>query len=257
MKRRTITLLTASALITTTGCARAQHGQGHGSGHEHAHGGDPAAASVHEAVGRTTGSVHAAAHLQLTPVRPKRPGDDERAAEVLAQLRRGLAKYQDYRVAVEDGFAQFLPNVPQPVYHFTSTRRSIGEAFAFDPARPGSLLYEKAAGAYKLIGAMYHAPRRLSLEQLDERIPLSVARWHRHVNLCFPERGDEARWREARSGALLFGPQGTIATRQACEAERGRWVENLFGWMLHVNPLEEDPAKVWGSEHDHGGDHDR
>jgi hypothetical protein len=206
-----------------------------------------AAAAVHEAMSDPLMAAHAS-HIVLTPTRPATAADSARAARVLTELKRGLARYADVRAAEADGYRQFLPNVPQKVYHFTSYRRSVGEAFAFDPARPSSLLYEKTPdGRFTLVGAMYHAPRRLSLEQLDERVPLGIARWHRHVNLCLPPRGEEGRWRETRGGVPLFGPLGSIATRGDCDAAGGRFVENLFGWMLHVNPFASDPAEVWGS----------
>lgn len=192
------------------------------------------------------------AHLSLTPARPASPGDQARAARVLDELRRGIAQYADHRAALAAGYRPFLPEVPQPVYHFTSYRRSIAEAFDFDPARPSSLLYERTAGGgYRLVGAMYHAPRTASLAELDARVPLSVARWHRHVNLCFPQRGDAERWREARNGTPLFGPKGSIATEADCNAAGGRFVPQLFGWMVHVNTAATDPAAVWGGEHAH------
>ncbi|MBC7791918.1 MAG: hypothetical protein H7Z74_18385 [Anaerolineae bacterium] len=202
-----------------------------------------------------SGALVQGTHLELTPVRARTKADEARAAQVLAELRSGIARYADYRVAEADGYKQFLPKVPQAVYHFTNYRRSVSEAFAFDAARPSSLLYEKSVDGYKLVGAMYHAPRRASLDQLDERIPLSIARWHRHVKLCFPARGDTGRWHETRSGVALFGPRGSIATQEDCDASGGRFVENLFGWMVHVNAFARDTNDVWGSEgssHDHG-----
>jgi hypothetical protein len=210
-----------------------------------------AAAAVHESMSGPMMDAHGA-HLVLTPSRRATASDSARAAQVLAALKSGIAKYADVRVAEADGYRQFLPNVPQKIYHFTSARRSVAEAFGFDPARPTSLLYERTAtGRFKLVGAMYHAPRRLSPEQLDARVPLGLARWHRHVNLCFPRRGDERRWRDTRDGAPLFGPLGIIATRSGCDAADGRFVEHLFGWMVHVNPFATDPAEVWGSNTSH------
>jgi len=57
----------------------------------------------------------------------------------------------------------------------------------FDPARPGSLLYVKnSSGDYVLVGAMYSAPADYTYDQLDAIIPLSVAHWHAHTNICLP-----------------------------------------------------------------------
>jgi hypothetical protein len=44
---------------------------------------------------------------------------------------------------------------------------------------------------------------------------------------------------------MLFGPAGAIATSAECEAENGRFFEQLFGWMVHVNALETDSTKIW------------
>jgi hypothetical protein len=249
------TLLTLPALLIVAACAHGQHMPERAGTHDHDAGGHSPAAAAHEAMTHTIDAMPARemSHLVMTPRWPTRTGDEARAAHVVAELRRGLAKYADYRAALADGYEPFLPDVPQEVYHFTSTRRAILEAFGFDPAIPSSLLYEKTADGYRLVGAMYNAPRRLSLEELDQRVPLSVTRWHRHVDLCVPRQGDAARWREVKDGAPLFGPEGSITTREACDAASGRFIPNLFGWMVHVHPFEHDPGKVWGSEHDHHG----
>lgn len=39
---------------------------------------------------------------------------------------------------------------------------------------------------YKLVGVTYTAPYRLSEDDLNQRIPLSIAQWHAHTNLCMP-----------------------------------------------------------------------
>jgi hypothetical protein len=94
-------------------------------------------------------------HMYMTTMRPQAPGDVTRANEIVTQLRAGIEKYKDYRVALDEGFRIFLPNVPQPEYHFTSYKNGFMEAFTFDPARPTSLLYKKTTTGYELVGAMY------------------------------------------------------------------------------------------------------
>jgi len=51
-----------------------------------------------------------------------------------------------------------------------------------------SLLYRKTSTGYELAGAMYTMPKRASEDQLNARVPLSVAMWHLHTNLCMPPR---------------------------------------------------------------------
>lgn len=200
---------------------------------QHDHG-----AVAHEAM---AGEMHAGAHLQLTPVRRATAADSARAAAIVDSLRRSIIQFSDTSAAVAAGYRMFLPNVKnQRVFHFTHWGRAVAEAFRFDPAKPTSLLYRRnEAGQLALIGAMYGAPRGFSAEQLDGRIPLSMAQWHRHVNICLPARGDEKRWAErGRDGAPLFGPQGSIATESDCARAEGRFLPSLFGWMVHVNVLE-------------------
>lgn len=165
------------------------------------------------------------AHMFMTTLRPANTEDEARAEKIVEELRPAIEKYKDYRVALEDGYRIFMPNVPQEHYHFTSWRNAMRAQFTFDPARPTSLLYKKVNGEYVLEGAMYTAPKRFSENQLDKRVPLSVARWHKHVNLCLPAKGtppSEVNWKE-------FG-QGSIATEEACDVAGDGCRRYSTGW---------------------------
>ena len=142
---------------------------------------DDAKANEAHAVHDMTMGEHAHnAHMHMTAPRPETPEDALRAKEIVDQLRAGIAKYKDYHAALADGYKIFLPNFRQPEYHFTNYRNGFLEAFTFDPARPTSLLYKKTATGYELVGAMYTMPKRATEDQLNERVPLSVASWHLH-----------------------------------------------------------------------------
>jgi hypothetical protein len=184
------------------------------------------------------------AHMFMTPMRPRTPEDVQRAGEIVTQLRAGIEKYKDYHVALNDGFRIFLPNVPQPEYHFTSYRNGFMEAFTFDPARPTSLLYKKTATGYELVGAMFTMPKRATEEQLNARVPLGVAVWHLHTNLCMPPRAElrAADWTK-------FGLHGSITTKNACDASGGRFSPVIFGWMVHVYPYEDSLDKIFAMHH--------
>lgn len=183
-------------------------------------------------------------HMHMTAARPQTAEDQRRANEIVEQLRAGIAKYRDYHVALADGFKIFMPNVPQQEYHFTNYENGFLEAFTFDPARPTSLLYKKTSGGYELVGAMYTMPKRANEEQLNERVPLSVATWHLHTNLCMPPKGTGKKvdW-------MKFGLRGSISTEAACEAAGGTFHPVVFGWMVHVYPYEDSSAKIFAMHH--------
>jgi hypothetical protein len=181
------------------------------------------------------------AHMHMTTQRAPNPADEKRAAEIVAQLRPAIEKYKDYRVALADGYKIFLPNFPQPQYHFTNYKYWFEAAFEFNPAHPTSLLYKKTSDGYQLVGAMYTARKTATEDELNERVPLSVARWHKHTNLCLPPMGTPL----TRATFEEFGLTGSIATQQACDQAGGRWHAEVLNWMVHVYPYETNPAKVW------------
>jgi hypothetical protein len=208
------------------------------------------------------GHEHMGAHMHMSELRKVLPGDPAKAQQVVDEARPALEKYRDYKVALGEGYRIFLPNVPQKMYHFTNYQYAIGEAFRFDPTRPTSLLYEKHGSDYKLIGAMYTAPVRFSEEQLNERIPLSMAQWHQHVNMCRAPKGREI---EMLGKKPRFGLNGSISTQEACDEAGGTFMPHIFGWMVHMYPWEKTPNAIWSVErqlkdkpvaehehHDHG-----
>ena len=184
-------------------------------------------------------------HMKMTTLRSLGPGDEKRAQSVVEAARRVAAQYEDFHAALDDGFQIFLPNVPQKMYHFTNYRYAFEALFYFDPEHPTSLLYEKHGDGYKLIGVMYTAPRNATQEELNERIPLSVAQWHAHVNLCLPPRGEG---RKMLGPHPKFGLDGSISTPEACDAADGRFLPQVFGWMVHVYPFEQKPEDIWSVE---------
>ncbi|GAC1635445.1 MAG: hypothetical protein NVS9B14_12720 [Candidatus Acidiferrum sp.] len=184
------------------------------------------------------------AHMTMTAMRPLAAGDKQKADEIVAQLKAGIEKYRDYHAALNDGFRIFLPNIPQPEYHFTSYENGFLAAMKFDPSRPTSLLYKKSGDGYELVGAMYTMPKRATPDQLDQRVPLSIAMWHLHTNLCLPPQAElkTADW-------TRFGLKGSITTQEACDAAGGHFRPSVFGWMVHVYPYESSPEKIFAMHH--------
>jgi hypothetical protein len=187
-------------------------------------------------------------HMKMTELRPLQKGDERRAAQIVEDAREVMQKYQDYHVALNDGFKIFLPNVPQKQYHFTNNWYGFEAAFRFNPEHPTSLLYDKTPDGYKLAGVMYTAPAKASQDELNERIPLSIAQWHQHVNFCFPPKDRNAEmWQKNPK----FGMAGSISTKEACDAAGGKFVPRVFGWMVHVYPNDKDAwAMGAGMHHD-------
>src|SRR5215208_7073196 len=237
----------AGLLAATTALAQAPK-------HEHAKAEkhdapDPMEKQAHDAMGSRTGArAHGAhsAHLRLSPARRATAADSARARAVLDNLRRVVAQYEDTTAAVKDGFRMFAPGVKhQPIYHFTKGRNARRNELGFDDGRPTSLRYERGRnGRLRLVGAMYTAPRGSTPAELDARVPLGIAQWHLHTNVCVPKRRQRERWRETRGNQMKFGPAGAIATKADCDVAGGRFHEEVLNWMVHVNTAQGRDLKV-------------
>ena len=222
------------------------------------------------AVGGMGKHMTMSAHMTMTAARAATSEDSTRAALILQTMRTELAKYQDYKVAEANGYKPYMESVPQDVYHFSSVEQTQAEYLGdVDLRRPGSLLYEKKTfGGYKLVGAMYSAPKDYKPEQLDKIIPLGLTHWHAHTNICLPAGLTED---DVMSGRIMpahrtaasmgsgvqtdprlgyfadprFGFNGTIANASDCEAAGGTFHPQIFGWMVHVYPFAgTDDTKV-------------
>ena len=192
-----------------------------------------------------------AIHMRMGPRRPLAAGDSARAADIVKTAKAALAKYADVDAAVADGYVKFLPFVEdQVVFHYNSIGNVLATRNAFDVTKPVSLLYKKdEMGMMKLVGAMYNAMPDATPEQLDARLPTSIAQWHEHVDFC------AARPDSVMAGAIkLDGPTVArflrITTPDDCAAAGGRFIPRMFGWMAHVYLFaSDDPKVIWGEGH--------
>ena len=253
-------IIIAALLAAVSGQLYAQHS------HDHSDPATPAAHGSHTASDPMAGASDMAGdwkmtamakHMAYSSTRPLTAQDSVRAAYVINELRQAIAKYQDVKVAQADGYKMFAPEIKnQPQYHFTKGLNAMRNQFGFDPARPTSLLYRKdAKGEFVLIGAMYTASKRTSEEDLNGRVPLSVAHWHRHINWCVPPRGQKDQWYQTRNGRPIFGPLG-VATEEECKDAGGRFIPQAFGWMLHANTFAgNDLDSIWHDDHMMDHDH--
>src|SRR6267154_3770264 len=238
MKRPVMAFLMAILAIFSIS-AMAQH-----EGHDHASPPAPAkeientaTAMSSRSMGHDHNDAHGmSAHMHMSSLRTPQSGDAARAQQIVSTARQALEPYRDVKAAEADGYRIFLPNVKQNMYHFTNWRYAMEAEFRFNPQHPTSLLYEKKGeDDFKLIGAMYTAPTRYSEDDLDRRVPLSVAQWHQHVNMCQapPEKRGEMWGKAAR-----FGLAGSITTQEECDAAGGTFKPHVFGWMVHLYPYE-------------------
>ena len=277
MKRQLTTLLIATTILVSAVCSFAvAHDM---DGIDMNSSGDSSAGSGTGAMGQMGAHMKMSDHMTMTESRPATPADTQRGEQIIATMRAKLSKYQDYKVAIADGYLPYMESVPQDVYHFASRAATAAEYMGdFDLAHPGSLLYEKKTfGGYGLVGAMYDASASDTPGQLDALIPLSLSHWHAHTNICLPRgvteadvingnvgnnmrpdissavdgprgfsRGtsDSARIRFGYLADPRFGFIGTISNQADCEAVGGNFHKQIFGWMIHVYPFASDDLKV-------------
>jgi len=95
---------------------------------------------------------------------------------------------------------------------------------------------------------MYTAKKSASEDDLNSRVPLSIAQWHAHVNLCLPADRKEG---DVLPPGSKFGLRGSIATKQECDAAGAKFYPQVFGWMVHIYPTEKKPEDVWSVERQH------
>lgn len=196
------------------------------------------------------------AHMHMTKLRTPQPGDQEKADRILDEVKLAMTQWKDWKAAERDGFKIFLPNVPQPEYHFTNWKYAVENQFHFNPSHPTSLLFKKTGpDQFELVGAMFTAPKRFTEAQINERVPLSITQWHLHTNFCQAPKGRE---KEYIGKDAKFGLLGSISTQAECDKEGGRFQPILFNWMVHVYPYEKTQDAIWvremkmaGMDHDH------
>ena len=170
-------------------------------------------------------------HMKMTPYQPITSADIARMNAIVQNAHVCFDKYKDYHLALQDGFQIFTPNVPQDIYHFANVQSFVEAQTTFDLAHPSALLYTKVGDGYQFAGVMYSAPANVTTEQLNQRIPLSIAPWHLHVNFCLPAGDREQTLFDANS---LFGLAGTITTQAQCAKVGGTFYSSMYGWMVHI-----------------------
>jgi hypothetical protein len=150
----------------------------------------------------------------------------------LERARQATAKYQNVHVAETDGYHQIGPDFPGIGVHFVQTL----EAKGFDIEKPPILIYQKnpdAPGGYSLVGVVYlwNAAAGPDGQPLNPPFPKSLARWHRHTNLCMAPG--------------LANPHGL--TESQCREQGGQFVAEA-PWMVHAWIWKDSPAGVFSDQ---------
>lgn len=149
---------------------------------------------------------------------------------ILDRARKATEKYQDVRLAREDGYQATGPDVPGMGIHFVRTNR---HSLAFDAEQPPILLYENNAsvpGGYSLVGVSYllAAPEGPDGQPLNSPFPKSLAAWHRHENICvLPDRSTNMQ-----------------LTEKQCTERNGHFSAET-PWMVHAWIWKESPLGVF------------
>lgn len=164
-------------------------------------------------------------HMAFTVGRPGSAADSARAAAVVRVLRAAIQPYQTLGLAERAGFrARRDPDMVKggKLLHVGRQARRQGTDGSFDPSAPQALLFRRSPdGSLQLAGAMFVAPVGATPDELDGMIPLSLAHWHQHVNVCI----------SGRRGSLERMPNATTA--ESCEAAGGRF-RARSRYMVHV-----------------------
>ncbi|HTW47454.1 MAG TPA: hypothetical protein VMD92_05870 [Acidobacteriaceae bacterium] len=187
-------------------------------------------------------------HMCITPLRPMQPGDLEKVQALIAQIKVSIEKYKDYKKALADGYVIANPKVEQPQFHFTNDAYVRLADTQWDPTKPSSLLYwHTPTERFRLEGVMYTDSTSATLDELNQRIPLSIARWHEHTNFCAAPANKVS---EYHGENPKFGMFGSIHTAAACKAEGGTFFPIIFSWMIHVFPYETNLKDVFSMDDD-------
>jgi len=179
---------------------------------------------------------HASGNMTMSPSHsggaPVSYAELKNTVALLERARQATAKYQDVHVAEADGYQVVGPDVPGMGVHFVRTLEPNG----FDIEKPPILLYAKtpsAPGGYTLVGVSYlwNADAGPDGQPLDPPFPKSLARWHRHDNVCVLPH--------------LENPHGL--TEAQCRERGGRFVAKTQ-WLVHAWIWKDNPSGVFSAE---------
>jgi hypothetical protein len=176
---------------------------------------------------------HASGNMAMNPSHaggaPVSYAELKNTVALLERAQKATAKYQDVHVAEAEGYQVVGPDVPGMGVHFVLTLEPNG----FDVEKPPILLYQKTPTGYTLVGVSYlwSAAEGPDGQPLDPPFPKSLARWHRHGNVCVLPH--------------LENPHGL--TEAQCREQGGRFVAKTQ-WLVHAWIWKDNPSGVFSPE---------
>ncbi len=167
---------------------------------------------------------------------PDKPLDAGTRAVLAAQLvtaREVALKYPTVADAEKAGMILAGAFSPLTGAHYIN----LGDALAaFDPAKPGSYIYDGTSPTSKIIGLMYLSG--------DVNPPEGFAgpndHWHRHTNTCVIFGGPKI---------VVPFPADSSVTKSMCDAKKGTFMRRTT-WMVHawVVPGWDSPSGVFAHD---------
>jgi hypothetical protein len=191
----------------------------------------PSTAATRKCVpGAAAGSCNADefAALQI-PYQPLDAATRAKLAQELVTARAAALRYPTVADAKRAHLIQAGTFSPETGAHYINIAGALGP---FDPANPGSYIYDGVSPTSKLIGLMYLSGSAAA----PEGFAGPNDHWHRHSNVCL-------------KGADVLSPPDSDVTAAQCAALGGSFMK-ITGWMVHawVVPGWESPDGVFSHE---------
>ena len=131
-------------------------------------------------------ALHAHAGAVLQPVGyVVTPDQQAAAAQLLAQTKADIARYQDPAAAIAAGYKPGPGSDIDPLVHFENNANAHA---VLDPSHPQALVYIRTPHGLQLAGAMFQMPR---VGQWGPDPGGALTQWHQHEGICFSPFGIE------------------------------------------------------------------
>lgn len=153
---------------------------------------------------------------QLIPDKPLNAATRAALAAQLVAARDAALKYPTVADATKAGFILAGKFSPQTGAHYMD----LGAVAKFDPARPGSYIYDGISPTSKIAGLMYLGTNT----NPPEGFAGPNDHWHRHTNTCVIFGGPQIK--------VPFAADSSV-TKAQCDGVKGTFMKQTI-WMVHA-----------------------